>query len=123
PSARAMPPGAGEGTVDTAPVLGSTIVGMRADRPVLTDPRVRRAIAAAAAEVGAAAERFGLGVRPPGRGGLLPPAMPGHTYNLPAPPTLDEARSLLADAGHPDGEGLPPVKVLAAQGVSAQAEA
>jgi ABC-type transport system substrate-binding protein len=123
PSARAMPPGVGEGTVDTAPVLGSTIVGMRADRPALADPRVRSAIAAAAAEVGAAAERFGLGTRPPGRGGLLPPAMPGHTYNLPVPPAMDEARSLLADAGHPEGEGLRPLKVLGALGVAAQAEA
>jgi ABC-type transport system substrate-binding protein/class 3 adenylate cyclase len=123
PSARAMPPGAGEGIVDTAPVLGSTVVGMRADRPALADLRVRRAIAAVAAEVGAAAEQFGLGVRAPGRGGLLPPAMPGHTYNLPAPPTLDEARSLLADAGHPGGEGLAPLKILAALGVAVQAEA
>jgi ABC-type transport system substrate-binding protein len=123
PSARAMPPGAGEGTVDTAPVLGSTIVGMRADRPALSDQRVRRAVAAAAAEVGAAAERFGLGVRPPERGGLLPPAMPGHTYNLPAPPTMDEARALLADAGHPGGEGLAPLRILAALGVAVQAQA
>jgi ABC-type transport system substrate-binding protein len=118
-----MPPGAGEGTVDTAPVLGSSIVGMRADRPALSDPRVRRAVAAAAADVGAAAERFGLGVRPPERGGLLPPAMPGHTYNLPAPPTMDEARALLADAGHPGGEGLPPLRILGALGVAVQAEA
>jgi ABC-type transport system substrate-binding protein/class 3 adenylate cyclase len=123
PSARAMPPGAGEGMVDTAPVLGSMIVGMRADRPALADPRVRRAVAAAGAEVGAAAERFGLGVRAPERGGLLPPAMPGHMYNLPAPPTMDEARALLADAGHPGGEGLAPLRILGALGVAAQAEA
>jgi ABC-type transport system substrate-binding protein/class 3 adenylate cyclase len=123
PSVRAMPPGAGEGTVDTAPVLGSSVVGLRGDRPALADPRVRRAIAAAAAEVGASADRFGLGVRSPERGGLLPPAMPGHTYNMPAPPTMDEARALLADAGHPEGAGMEPLKILGALGVAMQAEA
>jgi ABC-type transport system substrate-binding protein/class 3 adenylate cyclase len=122
PSVRAMPPGAGEGTVDTAPVLGSTIVGLRSDRPALGDPRVRRAIAAAAAEVGATADRFGLGVRAPEHGGLLPPAMPGHTYNMPPPPTMAEALSLLADAGHPDGAGIE-LKVLGPLGVALQAEA
>jgi ABC-type transport system substrate-binding protein/class 3 adenylate cyclase len=123
PSVRAIPPGTGEGTVDTAPVLGSTIVGIRAERPALADARMRRAVAAAAAEVGATADRFGLGVRSPERGGVLPPAMPGHTYNMPTPPTMDEARALLADAGHPEGAGLEPLKVLAALGVTSQAEA
>ena len=123
PSARTMPPESGEGTVDTAPVLGSTLVGMRADRPALSDVRVRRAIAAAGAELGADAERFGLGFRSPGRGGILPPAMPGHTYNLPAHPTTDEARALLADAGRADGRGPGTLKILAALGVGPQAEA
>jgi peptide/nickel transport system substrate-binding protein len=49
--------------------------------------------------------------------------MPGHTYNLPAAPTMDEARGLLADAGYPEGAGLGPFKVLGALGVAQQAEA
>ncbi len=122
-SARPMPSESDAGTVDTAPVLGSTVVGMRADRPAVSDPRVRRAIAAAAAELGADAERFGLGFRSPGRGGILPPAMPGHTYNLPVQPSMEEARALLADAGHGGGDGLPRLKILAALGVAPQVKA
>ena len=91
PSARALVPEPGEGCVETAPVLGTTIVGFRTDRPAVADVRVRRAISAAVAAVAAGAERIGLGARPPGRGGLLPPAMPGHNYDLASPPSMDEA--------------------------------
>ena len=123
PSARSSFPNAGEGCIETAPVLGATIVGFRTDRPAVDDVRVRRAISAAVAAVAAGAERMGLGARPPGRGGLLPPAMPGHDYNLASPPSMDEARRLLADAGHPDGEGLGRLRMLATAGTAQQAEA
>jgi ABC-type transport system substrate-binding protein/class 3 adenylate cyclase len=123
PSARALVPEPGEGCVETAPVLGTTIVGFRTDRPAVDDVRVRRAISAAVAAVAAGAERIGLGARPPGRGGLLPPAMPGHNYDLVSPPSMDEARRLLADAGHPDGEGLGRLRMLATAGTAQQAEA
>jgi len=123
PSARSSFPQAGEGCIETAPVLGTTIVGFRSDRPAVSDVRVRRAIAAAVAAVAAGADRIGLGSRSPGRGGLLPPAMPGHDYNLATPPTMDEARALLADAGHPDGEGLGRLRMLATAGTAQQAEA
>ena len=49
--------------------------------------------------------------------------MPGHDYNLTSPPTMDEARALLADAGHPDGEGLGRLRMLATAGTAQQAEA
>ena len=42
----------GEGCVETAPVLGTTIVGFRTDRPAVADLRVRRAISGAVAAVG-----------------------------------------------------------------------
>jgi ABC-type transport system substrate-binding protein/class 3 adenylate cyclase len=122
PSARSPLPEAGEGCIETAPVLGTTIAGLRADRPAVADIRVRRAMAAAVAEVAAGSDRIGLGARAPGRGGLLPPAMPGHDYNLTSPPSMDEARALLADAGHPGGEGLEPITMLATAGTAQQAE-
>ena len=123
PSARSAFPQAGEGCIETAPVLGATIVGFRSDRPAVADVRVRRAISAAVAEVAADADRIGMGARPPGRGGLLPPAMPGHDYNLASPPTMDEAKALLADAGHPDGDGLGRLRMLATAGTAQHAEA
>jgi ABC-type transport system substrate-binding protein len=46
-------------------------------------------------------------------GGLLPPAMPGHSHNLREPLTLDQARAALAEAGYPGGEGLPPLRLAA----------
>ena len=105
-------------------MLGTTIVGFRTDRPAVADVRVRRAIAAAVAEVAADAERIGLGARPPGRGGLLPPAMPGP--QLQPGLAADDGRgpeALLADAGHPDGEGLGRLRMLATAGTAQQAEA
>jgi ABC-type transport system substrate-binding protein len=49
--------------------------------------------------------------------------MPGHNYALASPPSLDEAAALLADAGHPGGEGLPALEMVATGGTIGQAEA
>ena len=123
PAAQSTLADIGEGCIEAAPVLGATIVGFRTDRPAVSDLRVRRAIAAAVAEVAADAESVGFGSRPPERGGLLPPAMPGHNYALASPPSLDEAAALLAEAGHPGGEGLPTLEMIATGGTIGQAEA
>jgi ABC-type transport system substrate-binding protein/class 3 adenylate cyclase len=123
PAARSAFTEIGDGCVEAAPVLGATIVGLRTDRPAVSDLRVRRAIAAAVAEVATHAEAAGSGARPPGRGGLLPPAMPGHNYALTSPASLDEAAALLADVGHPGGEGLPTLEMIATGGTVQQAEA
>jgi hypothetical protein len=74
------------------------------------------AIATAGRGAGRATDgAFGLGVsRSPEAGrDPAPPAMPGHTYNLPALPDHGRAaRALLADAGRADGQGAGPLKVL-----------
>lgn len=49
--------------------------------------------------------------RPATRGGALPPAMPGHIHRIGFEHDLELARSLLAQAGHPDGEGLPELEL------------
>jgi ABC-type transport system substrate-binding protein/class 3 adenylate cyclase len=45
------------------------------------------------------------------RGGALPPAMPGHSHRLGADYDLELARELLAEAGYPDGRGLPELRL------------
>lgn len=45
--------------------------------------------------------------RPARRGGLLPPAIPGHAQRVLPEPDLELARRLLADAGYPGGAWLP----------------
>ena len=46
------------------------------------------------------------------RGGAIPPAMPGHSHRVGPDYDLEVARRLLADAGHPEGRGLPEVKMV-----------
>jgi ABC-type transport system substrate-binding protein/class 3 adenylate cyclase len=104
--------------VDLAPTLGTTMIGFRSDRGPLTDVRVRRAVAAALAPVARAFPEVGLVSRPAEGGGLMPPAMPGHDHHVSTMLDLDGARALLAEAGHPDGAGLPRLRMLVAKGFS-----
>jgi oligopeptide transport system substrate-binding protein len=49
---------------------------------------------------------------PATRGGLVPPAMPGHSHKIAIPYDPDEARKLLSEAGHPEGRGLPTLRMI-----------
>jgi len=46
-------------------------------------------------------------------GGMVPPGMPGHVPGNALPYDLEKARRLLAEAGYPDGHGLPELQGLA----------
>jgi ABC-type transport system substrate-binding protein/class 3 adenylate cyclase len=46
------------------------------------------------------------------RGGAIPPAMPGHSHRVGPEHDPELARKLLADAGYPEGRGLPELKML-----------
>ncbi len=88
------------------PLLGVFYLGFNRARAPLDDERVRRALA------------HGLDRTPllregdePGKGGFLPPAMPGHSHDLALPFDLEHARALLADAGYPGGKGLPELEL------------
>ena len=48
----------------------------------------------------------------PALGGFIPPALPGHSHDLALPYDLDRARALLAEAGYPNGRGLPELRLL-----------
>jgi ABC-type transport system substrate-binding protein len=92
------------------PSLATHYVGYRASRPPFSNELVRKAFSHAldrtsllpAADLG----------RPAVRGGAIPPAVPGHSHRIAPEPDLELAKRLLADAGHPDGKGLPELELL-----------
>jgi ABC-type transport system substrate-binding protein/class 3 adenylate cyclase len=94
------------------PALGATMLGFHPEGPY-ADERVRAAVAAPLIALMGELEQHGMAVRPAAGGGLLPPAMPGHTRVVNAPLTIEQAAELLAEAGYPGGEGLGPVRLVA----------
>ncbi len=87
--------------------LTLSFLGLNVRTPPLDDLRVRQAIARALdreAIVALSPETRRLAL------GILPPGLPAYS---PQPKTLpfdpEEARRLLAAAGHPEGKGLPPI--------------
>ena len=76
----------------------------------LDDPRIRRALSLALDRT-ALAHQILNGDQQPATT-FVPPTMPG--YTPPARPVRDlaTARRLLAEAGHPDGQGLAPIELL-----------
>ncbi len=47
-------------------------------------------------------------------GGAIPPAMPGHSHRVGPEYDLEQAAELLAEAGYPDGKGLPELEPIVA---------
>ena len=94
------------------PALGTAMLGFHPNGP-FADERVRAAVAAPLVAMVTELERRGVAVRAAAGGGLLPPAMPGHSMMVQAPVSLEQAAELLADAGYPGGEGLGPVRLVA----------
>ena len=93
-----------------SPWFGCYFYRFNVTRPVLNDRRVRRALAMAI-------DRDGI-VKNVARGGQQPahtftPAGPaGYTCSGGIPTDYEGARRLLAEAGFPGGQGLPPVDLL-----------
>jgi oligopeptide transport system substrate-binding protein len=92
------------------PYLGTYFYRLNVRRPPLDDPRIRRALSLAVdrreivASILRGSQTEARAFTPPGLGGYVPP--PGR------PADFEEARRLLAQAGHPGGKGLPPLELL-----------
>jgi ABC-type transport system substrate-binding protein/class 3 adenylate cyclase len=104
---------------DTYSNLGITFLGFSTDREPFSNPLVRRAFAHAIDRevVASASKTISLAAT---RGGVIPPAMPGHSHRVGLPYDPDLARQLLADAGYPGGKGLPPLRMLLHRNATAE---
>jgi oligopeptide transport system substrate-binding protein len=91
--------------------LSLMFLGFRADRPPFDNPLVRRAVAHALdrERIGTAQSVIAL---PATRGGMIPPAMPGHSHRIALAYDPERARELLAEAGYPGGKGLPELQIV-----------
>lgn len=94
----------------TGPQFGTTFLRFNVRRPPLDDPRLRQALLLALDRPTLATAIMGPGHLP--SQSFVPPGAPGYTpARLPAPDPA-RARRLLAEAGHPGGQGLAPIELL-----------
>jgi ABC-type transport system substrate-binding protein len=102
-------------TVFEAVAISSTwYVGFNVDMAPFADRRVRRAFSHAVDRERTVDPRLGI---PAGRGGFIPPSMPGHGHRAGPAYDLELARRLLREAGYPDGDGLPELVLAVLEGV------
>ncbi|REF35123.1 peptide ABC transporter substrate-binding protein [Thermasporomyces composti] len=83
---------------------------LRSENPALDDVRVRRALSLAIGRETLA--KIGPGLRP-GVSLVVDDVKGWDAQQLTIREDIDEAKRLLAEAGYPDGKGLPPVRILA----------
>jgi oligopeptide transport system substrate-binding protein len=94
------------------PFLQTFFLRFNVTRPPLDQPKLRRALALAL-DRDALTRSVLRGSRPPAQS-LVPPGTGGYTFDPGPPPSraaVDEARRLLAEAGFPDGQGLPTLEL------------
>ena len=95
----------------TGPSALTEWVWVNLSRPPFNDRRVRQALVHACDRETMVAQRL-RGLDPPATGGLVPLGLPGHTPGIGLPFDPDRARSLLGEAGFPEGRGFPQVEFL-----------
>jgi ABC-type transport system substrate-binding protein/class 3 adenylate cyclase len=96
---------------DPVSMLAVNFLGFDARHPPFSHELVRRAFAHAL-DRSRLGPSFGDVARLATRGGAIPPAMPGHSPKAGIDHDPELARRLLAEAGHPDGNGLPELELV-----------
>ena len=96
--------------VERSPWLTTEYVAFIADAAPFGDVRVRRAFALALDRWRIVEDRD-AGGEPATTGGFVPQAMPGHSHRIGLDHDPERARTLLAEAGFPDGRGLPEIRL------------
>lgn len=92
------------------PYLAVEFYRLNTTKPPFDDVRVRRAFAMALDREELTENVLTAGQKPAHH--LTPPDTAGYTARASIPTDVEAARALLAEAGYPNGEGLPPVEIL-----------
>jgi ABC-type transport system substrate-binding protein/class 3 adenylate cyclase len=92
------------------PSFSTHYVGYRADVPPFSSETVRRAFSHALDRT-RLLPSWSL-AKPAVRAGAIPPAVPGHSHRIAPEYDLELARRLLAEAGYPNGKGLPELELV-----------
>ena len=100
--------------VEIVPELTTLYVGFNVQGTPFSNELVRKAFSHAVDRDLLVAETGSLH-RAATRGGAIPPAMPGHSHRVAPDYDLELARQLLADAGYPEGRGLPELELVLAK--------
>jgi ABC-type transport system substrate-binding protein/class 3 adenylate cyclase len=101
-----------ETVLESSSGLSVWFVSFVSDRPPFDDVRVRQAFSKAT-DRRALKDATGFPGEPAERGGMIPPAMTAHSHRAGLAYDPDLARQLLAEAGFPDGRGLPQLTMQA----------
>jgi ABC-type transport system substrate-binding protein len=107
---REAPEDAEDTVADRSPTLSTHYLAFNAALAPMDDERVRRALAHAIDSTALMAGGEGVDLAA-GRGGAIPPVIPGHSDGAGTAHDVERARELLAEAGYPGGEGLPELRV------------
>jgi ABC-type transport system substrate-binding protein len=99
--------------------LSLQFVGFDVGQPPFDNGLLRRAVAHALDRERITASLSEISV-PATRGGLVPPAMPGHSHRIAIPYDPEQASRLLAEAGHPEGRGLPVLRMVVHRAMAAE---
>jgi oligopeptide transport system substrate-binding protein len=106
--------------VEIVPELTTLFVGFNVQGTPFANSLVRKAFSHAVDRERLVAETDSLH-RAATHGGAIPPAMPGHSHRVAPDYDLELAHRLLAEAGYPEGRGLPELELALAKSHRAHA--
>ncbi|MFN2187168.1 MAG: ABC transporter substrate-binding protein [Candidatus Promineifilaceae bacterium] len=95
----------------TQPILTTYILTINLNRKPFDDFRIRRALALALDKTRLIRQAFRWSF--PAAGGFVPLGMPGHIDGIGIPYDAAQARMALAEAGYPQGHGIPELDLIA----------